>query len=188
MILATVVILFVRTVLSFQQCPILGPGFPSPRNLSSSTVIKSASSNFTSLIESVISTAQSPYGPFDSNTTTFSLEVFSTSDDSPLYQYHHTASGLAYSGTGVRNVDSNTIYRIGSVTKLLTVYSFLISAGDAYFQDPVTKYVPELLAAANANPSFTNPVSNVAWKDITLGQLASQMAGIGRDSKLYQPL
>jgi CubicO group peptidase (beta-lactamase class C family) len=66
------------------------------------------------------------------------------------------------------------------ISKLFTVYLFLIEVGDIHFSDPVTKWVPELKAAAKA-PS--DAVSRVDWNAITLGNLASQMSGIGRDCK-----
>ncbi|KAK5047510.1 hypothetical protein LTR84_006607 [Exophiala bonariae] len=184
MFILPVILLLTRAANAFQPCSIFGPGFTAPHNLSVSPAFKEASDNFTSLIESVISSSKSRYGQFDSNTTTFSLQVFSTSTDPPLYEFHHTAPGLEYSGTGVREVNSDSIYRIGSVTKLLTVYSFLNTAGDANFHDPVTRWVPELRAAASSNNSTEDPVEYVAWNDVTLGQLAAQMAGIGRDGSL----
>lgn len=184
MLLIPAVFLLGRTVAAVQPCPIFGPGFPAPRALSTSSIFGSASENFTSLIELAISSSKSKYGPFDSNTTSFSFQVFSTSSETSLYEFHHTAPGLEYSGTGVREVDSDSIYRIGSVTKLLTVYSFLNAAGDANFNDPVTQWVPELRAAASSNLGTEDPVEHVAWEDITIGQLASQMAGIGRDASL----
>lgn len=183
MIVVLGVLLLVQLVASTRPCPIFGPGFPAPINLSISPAFKASTGNFTSLIESVLSSSQSKYGPFDSNTTTFSLQVFSASSNTSLYEYHHTAPGLEYSGTGVREVDSDSIYRIGSVTKLLVVYAFLNTADDVNFNDPVTKWIPELRTAASSLPSTQNPVENVAWEDVTIGQLASQMAGIGRDSE-----
>jgi len=184
MLLLSAVFLLARTVAAARPCPIFGPGFPAPKNLSTSSIFGAASESFTSLIESVIASSQSKYGPFDSKTTTFSLQVFSTAADTSLYEYHHTAPGLEYSGSGVREVDSDSIYRIGSVTKLLTVYTFLNAVGDANFHDPVTKWVPELRAAASSSLSTEDPVEHVSWDDVTLGQLASQMAGIGRDGSL----
>jgi CubicO group peptidase (beta-lactamase class C family) len=181
-----VTLLLAQTAACFRPCPIFGPAFPAPQNLSHSSTILAAIDGFTSLLNSVLSTARSKYGSFDSNTTTFSLEVFSANVDDPLFQYHHNGPGLGYSGVGVEQVDSNTIYRIGSVTKLLTVYSFLVAAGDVHFQDPVTKWVPELLAASSALPSIDDPVKNVAWQDITIGQLASHMSGIGRESRFVE--
>ncbi|KAJ9607217.1 hypothetical protein H2200_008289 [Cladophialophora chaetospira] len=163
MLFLSAALLLARTVTSFQPCPIFGPGFPAPKNLSASSILKPAFANFTSLIDSIISSSKSKYGPFDSNTTTFSLEFFSTSSDVSLYEYHHIAPGLGYSGTGVRTVDSNSIYRVGSATKLLAVYSFLIAAGDAIFHDPVTKWVPELKAAASSSSGQKDPVNHVVW-------------------------
>ncbi|KIN00494.1 hypothetical protein OIDMADRAFT_104394 [Oidiodendron maius Zn] len=40
------------------------------------------------------------------------------------------------------------MYRIGSLSKLLTVYTLLAEVGNENLDDPVTKYVPELAAAA----------------------------------------
>jgi CubicO group peptidase (beta-lactamase class C family) len=37
--------------------------------------------------------------------------------------------------------NSYTVFRVGSLTKLIVVYTFLIKAGDARFNDPVAKYV-----------------------------------------------
>jgi CubicO group peptidase (beta-lactamase class C family) len=79
---------------------------------------------------------------------------------------------------GVKNVDSHSQYRIGSISKLFTVYTFLIEAGDVKFNDPITKYVPELAAAARHEQ---NAVDSVDWESVTVGNLASQMSGIGRD-------
>ncbi|GMG13577.1 unnamed protein product [Aspergillus oryzae] len=50
---------------------------------------------------------------------------------------------------------------------------------DAIWHDPVTKYLPELITkSANAKQ---DPVRYVDWEDITVGQLASHMAGLSRD-------
>jgi CubicO group peptidase (beta-lactamase class C family) len=50
---------------------------------------------------------------------------------------------------GVATADSNTIYRIASISKLLTVYTYLITAGDSSFNDLITKYVQELAQYAH---------------------------------------
>lgn len=82
-------------------------------------------------------------------------------------------------------MDANTVFRIGSPTKVFSVYAFLIEAGDAYFNDPITKFVPELAALA-ANQTG-NALTKVAWEDITIGELASHMAGISNDSECFRP-
>jgi CubicO group peptidase (beta-lactamase class C family) len=79
-------------------------------------------------------------------------------------------------------VDADTVYRIGSLTKIFTVFTFLLEAGDVHFNSPVTNYVPEL--AALAKNTSGNAITRIAWEDITIGELASHMAGIASDSKI----
>lgn len=84
------------------------------------------------------------------------------------------------SAEGVRAVDSNTIYRVGSISKAWTVYIWLLAAGDTAFNDPITRYVPEIAEYAARNPA-TDSVNAVDWNTITVGALASQLSGISRD-------
>jgi hypothetical protein len=54
--------------------------------------------------------------------------------------------------------------------------TFLIEAGGSRFNGPVAEHFPELLDAAQSiNPS-ANPFDNVAWDEITVGELASHMS------------
>lgn len=80
-------------------------------------------------------------------------------------------------------MDANSIYRIGSVSKLLTVYAFLIHEGFARDGDSVTKFIPELAETAKGNLMSDNG-RLVNWTDVTVGDLASQLGGITRDCKL----
>jgi hypothetical protein len=161
--------------------PLIGPVFPPPRNLSTSKTLQSAIADLAQVLQQTISTGHTSYGPFDSANTSYSIELFSTQESTPLFTDHFTAPAVATDQYGVKSVDSNTVFRIGSLTKLFTVYTFLIEAGDAKFNDPVTKYVPELLEAAEAANSTEDSLDYLAWDEITLGELASQMADIGRD-------
>ena len=75
------------------------------------------------------------------------------SDSLPfLYDYRHTAPSLQQSSLGVKTVDANSVYRIGDLTKLFTVWTFPPEVGDKYWNDLVTKYVPEL-AMLEKNPN-----------------------------------
>jgi Beta-lactamase len=162
-------------------CPLIGPDFPPPKSLSSNKTFQSTISNFTQFLQQTISAGNTQYGPFDSANTSYSTELFSTYELTPLFTAHFTPPAVATYQDGVKSVDSNTVFRIGSLTKLIVVYTFLIEAGDARFNDPVAKYVPELLGAAQSiNPS-ANSLGNVAWDEIIVGELAAHMAGIGRD-------
>lgn len=173
--------------LAFQNCPYLGPDFTKPTNLQSSPTPQLAFENLTSSLAQIVRTGNSSYGQLNGSANSFSIEVFSAQEPTALFQSHHTATDLpSLNSSGVTTVNSNTVYRIGSLTKLLSVYTFLIQAGDVHFHQPITKYVPEL-AAVSANMS-SSVINNVMWADVTIGELASQMAGIGRDSEFSSSL
>jgi hypothetical protein len=145
-------------------------------------IIANAATNLSETFQRVISsTGETPHGPLESNATSFSVQIISATADKPLFEFHHTAPALASAPLGVHTVDGNTRYRIGSVSKLFTVYLFLIEAGDLHWSEPITKYVPELRGLGESNGDF---FESVAWDEVTLGSLASHMAGIGRDCKL----
>ncbi|KAI1292978.1 beta-lactamase/transpeptidase-like protein [Xylaria venustula] len=164
--------LWTSMVLGIPNCPFPGPAFPKPTNLAASPTVQAALSNLTAAFKTYDSTpSKNPNG------TSWSLQVFSSSTDAPLWEHYHTANNL-----GDFTVGPDTIYRLGSLTKIFTMLTFLAEAGDSRFNDPVTDYIPELqLLAARAR---TDPVMNVDWSTITLGALASHMAGIMRDYAL----
>jgi CubicO group peptidase (beta-lactamase class C family) len=56
------------------------------------------------------------------------------------------------------------------------MYTFLINAGDRKFNDPISEYVPALANYASQSSGLT-PL----WDEITIGDLAGQMAGLSRD-------
>ena len=100
-------------------------------------------------------------------------------NDAPglFYQYHHIGPLVANSSYGVNKVDADSIYRIGSISKLLTIYLFLLSEGDVRWSDPVTKHLPQLLQYKTESWNDVTP----DWESITVGDLAGQMAGLARD-------
>ncbi|KAI0545315.1 beta-lactamase/transpeptidase-like protein [Xylaria curta] len=157
-------------------CPLEGPVFPKPLRLAQSETIKAAVANLTDVFKGVTDNAQN---------YSFALEVFSAHDPSPIFSVLHTAPKLAgLNTTGVKTVDQNTIFRVGSLSKVHTVYSFLINAGDKIWNEPITKYVPELQLLTNRS----DPVANTAWEDVTIGGLATQMTGVPRDYALLGEL
>jgi CubicO group peptidase (beta-lactamase class C family) len=107
----------------------------------------------------------------------------SSHETSSIFTYHHSAPALAHPTEGVANVDSNTIYHSGSVSKLLTVYTYLLAAGHVSFNEPVTKYVPEPAAYAKKNAAAleASDIDLFDWNDVKVGALASQLAGMARD-------
>ena len=166
-------------------CPFLGPDFLAPASPSNSNAIKSAIQSVNSSLKTALVDA-TMFGQLDPNTTSFSINVYSTNEEPSLFTYHYSAPGLAHSAEGVATVNSNTIYRIGSLSKLLTVYTYLTAAGDISFNEPITKYIPELAAYAvnNAATLKDNDIDLFDWEDITVGSLANQLSGIVRDFSL----
>ena len=173
---------------TFNACPLLGAVYPAPTSISTSSVIQSALSNLTDALDTLIATGNSTDGPFvAANITTWSIGMFSTSDEfsDPFWQYHYTAPLVANSTAGVHKADMDSVYRVGSISKLFTVYSLLVQAGDGYWQDPVTKWVPELAAiAAGDAKEGVEDIARIRWEDVTLGDLANQLAGLPRDCML----
>lgn len=159
---------------------LLGPQYPKLTAISSHPIFQEAMHSLEETLHTKLDSA--PY-----NSTAFSLSVFSASDDPSVlaWQYHHTPSSVAESMEGTQEVNADSIYRIGSISKLLTVFVFLITEGDVRFGDPVSKYLPELVELqADGGGAYATP----NWEEITLGDLAGQVAGLARDYKILQIL
>jgi len=124
----------------------------------------------------------------DPNYTTFSFEAWSIHENNPLYTYHYDATNLSSPAQGVAHVQSDTVYRIGSLSKLLTVYTFLATAGDKYWTQPITNFIPELEAYDAVHASQQDPIDYFRWSDITVGILASQISGLQKDPILSEPV
>lgn len=160
----------------FPDCPIAGPDFPPPCSFADSASLATVTDQIEALITNGTLGLQS-------NDTAFGLALFSAKENKTLYEHYYTPP----INVSVKKVDRDSIFRIGSISKVITVWSFLIEAGDQYFNDPITKYVPELSnleASAGTNGSVVyDDINAVRWEDVTLGDLASQAAGIARDGK-----
>lgn len=66
------------------------------------------------------------------------------------------------------------------MSKLITIYTYLVEVGHAYWDKPVTDFIPELAAAAVNCSAAEDPLSCTGWDSITLGALASHLAGVAR--------
>lgn len=163
------------------NCPLIGPEYPAPYNLEGHPIWKAAIQNITNVFQFIDDTNITGVDLFS-----YSLQIFSTNPGSPIvWERHRTAKDLPKNTTGVKKVDGDTVYRLGSVSKVLTVLTFLAEAGDVYWNTPVTKFIPELakFVGRSSQPGF-DPVRETDWDDITIGALASQVSGLGRDCKL----
>jgi hypothetical protein len=181
-----VVLAFLLPLSTFgsRPCPILGPPYLIPASLATSSIVHAGTNDLTRAFDALISTGNSSHGAVTSNTTSFSIALFSPSNFnvSSFYEYHHTAPWATNANPKSAKKDSRSVYRLGDLTRLLTVYSFLHQIGDRLWLDPVTDYVPELRTVQDR---IRNPILEVDWNEITLGDLASHMSGIGRDSECW---
>ncbi|KAF4443488.1 beta-lactamase [Fusarium acutatum] len=95
----------------------------------------------------------------DFQNTSFSIDIY-PADKQPLFSYHHSAANHG------QDVNDTTVYRIGDIS----------------FNQPVTRYVHELAdISARLRNKSASALQNVDWDVITIGALASHMAGIPRD-------
>jgi CubicO group peptidase (beta-lactamase class C family) len=158
----------------FTPCPLLGPRFPIPKYTSESAIVREGTQNLTDALNSYVAAGDGDFGSITPNITSFSITLFSVdkpnSTDPYFYEYHHSSQ------TNTK-VDVRVIYPVGDLTTLFTVWLFLIEAGEEYWSDPVSKWLPELAS------SFGSETTNLKyWDSVTLGDLAAHLGGIGRYS------
>ncbi|KAL4930263.1 serine hydrolase domain-containing protein [Aspergillus undulatus] len=158
----------------------LGPIYPAPRDLTSQNSKVAASwKNLTRAFES------SFHG--HANTTlselsnlTFSVGLFSTRDPAAeKLQYHHTSPEVANATIGTRKVDGDSIYRVASVSKLITAYAGMITLDQQEWERPLSETFPELAESLRETSGTLDPVYDNQWDLITPWSLASQMSGPG---------
>lgn len=150
--------------------PLGGPVYPPPINVLKCSAVSRAVDTLKQTLDAAVGN-----GTIADPNASFHISVFSADD--VVFDYNHAALGQNDSlKSGI--LDRNTIFRIGSISKLLSVYTLLAATGMSYINDPVTKWVPEL--AATPVPD-DGDVNTVRWKDVTIGALASHMAGVLKD-------
>lgn len=170
------------TVLADDFCPFYGSEYPPPTDLPDNSIFAAAAANLTNTLNSALSTDAR------FNTTSFAIQIFSTEDSAsiPLFAHYHTSPATQQATVGVTEITGDTVWRIASISKAWSVYLWLINAeGDKYFNEPITTFIPELRNIAlhqrlNKTES-ADAVDFSRWQDITIGELAGQMAGIARD-------
>lgn len=160
------------------NCPLIGPEFPAPQRLAEHPTWKKAIDNITAVFDYIDVSNITGVDRFS-----YSIQIFSTNPGPPiLWERHRTAKDLPANTTGVHAVDGDTVYRLGSVSKVFTVLAYLAEVGDVTWNEPITKYIPELANRSGeaSSPNF-DPVRETDWEDITIGALAAQISGLGRD-------
>ncbi|KAI1770345.1 beta-lactamase/transpeptidase-like protein [Hypoxylon cercidicola] len=168
-----------------QTCPLYGLGYPKPTNLLAQEGIQTVKA----LLDSAFSENIDNANQTGSERFSYSVEVFSADDEEPLWSHHWTAPNLkTLNSTGVSHVDADTVYRLGSVTKIFTILTFLAEVGDGMWNEPITKFIPEIKALVATGVVNSHSISTPDWDAITIGSLASQMSGLARDYALLGEL
>jgi hypothetical protein len=106
----------------------------------SNSIIEEARQNVTNQIEQAIAAGDSKYGPITDDTS-FSATVFSLKTGEAIFGYHYEAPKLGKESYTKGKLSDSTIYRTGSIGKLLTMYTWLVDLGDWMYYDPITKFV-----------------------------------------------
>ncbi|KAJ9144081.1 Beta-lactamase-like protein 2 [Pleurostoma richardsiae] len=172
----------VPTTQASTNCPLYGPLFPKLGSIRQSSEIREALNTVEQIaVQYVDNSTSSGAGSYS-----YSFEIFAGSEPESIWTHYWTANDLrSMNTTGVRKVDGNTVYRLGSVTKVFTVLTYLAQVGNRSWNDPVTNYIPELERMAATR---TSSIFNPDWDSITIGSLASQMSGLIRDYSLLGEL
>ena len=158
----------------------VGPKYPAPVNLTSnSSLVSSAWKNLTSIFDAYLidgnTTADSSLATVED--ITFSVGLFSLHDPAVQeLQYHYTAPQIANAQNGTNKVDGDSIYRIASVSKLVTTLAGMISLTDEDWNRPLTEIIPGLRKEAGRGKQ--SPIDSVQWDKITPWALAAQSAGV----------
>ncbi|KAL5041611.1 hypothetical protein BDW71DRAFT_211992 [Aspergillus fruticulosus] len=116
----------------------------------------------------------------DPDLTSFAVQVYSARDSKPLLEYFHTATSARNNTLGVNHINEDTVFRIGSCSKIWTVLLLLMETGDALFHEPVSKYFPEVRDAIEDLDGDLDDVDHARWEDVTIGDLVSQTSGLER--------
>lgn len=154
-------------------CPLLGPAFPAPTALSEDSTFLNKAEELTSKLNGAIEDGSLP-------SISFAVQVFSSEEDESAFGFYHTDDPIKVGSVGVQEVDENTVFRIGSISKLWTMFLLMTLGGTRYFHEPVSKYVPELQTRYSTAQS-KDKINYLQWRDVTIGELASHQAGLTRD-------
>ncbi|KAK4174318.1 beta-lactamase-like protein-like protein 2 [Triangularia setosa] len=148
-----------------KACPPLGAVLPPPRQPSKEFAVIEAVKSLKATFDKVTSRY---------NASAVSIGVQSIYEDIPFVDLHYTPPIKNKNST--ETVTADTVYRIGSCTKVFTVLA-LLQQKNIRWDEPVTKYLPEL----KRNQAEGTDIEAVHWDSVTIGALASHISGIGRD-------
>jgi hypothetical protein len=125
------------------NCPILGPVFPASPIVCASDAVKSATAAFPGILQAALANTLP-----DNVTTSFSINVFTGYGNHSIFNFHYAAPGLNGSLPS-GELNGGTVYRIGSLSKLLTVYTYLDQVGFTSLQGQNINALPKTYISSN---------------------------------------
>lgn len=146
-----------------------GPTLPPPHAVSQDADFVQSMKAMTAALHRVLNASSG-----SSEANSLAVMGWSVSDSDAAFEFYHT--GAQVDGA-TSQVGPDSIFRIASISKLFTVYALLEQGGYDVLGEPITKYVPELKSDGYRDSN------NVDWSEVTVGALASYMAGVARDCK-----
>ncbi|KAH7372137.1 beta-lactamase family protein [Cadophora sp. MPI-SDFR-AT-0126] len=162
----------------------LGPRFPSPVDLTSnSSAVTAGWKNVSAAFDRYLAGGGSnetalPLAKLKE--ITFSVGMFSIHDPAAsTLQYHHISED-AKTSPGTHTVDGDSIYRLASVSKLITVFASLLAFDDEQWDQPITNFIPGI-SNSSSNGTEDDSVLRTHWEKVPLRALASQISGLPRD-------
>ncbi|KAI1424634.1 beta-lactamase/transpeptidase-like protein [Xylaria sp. FL1777] len=164
-------LIIIEAILSHakQNCPLYGLGYPKPDDLFGHQGIDDAANALDSVFEEYIDNANNT----GSDQFSYSVQVFAANEQMPLWSHYWTAKNLeTMDTTGVKKVDGDTVYRIGSLSKIFTMLTFLSEVGDSSWNEPITKFIPEIAVMAANGRDNSHSLTTPDWGSITIGALA----------------
>ncbi|KAI1340027.1 beta-lactamase/transpeptidase-like protein [Xylariaceae sp. FL0016] len=178
-------LLLALTCSSGIQARFLGPIDPAPIDISSDgSFVRQSWENLTATLESSLNGTAPSDELAGLHNVTFSIGAFSINDPAVAgcFQYHHASPDVVNSTLGVNKVDGDSIYRIASLTKVVTVYAGLLQLKPEDWSTPLSEIFPEI-----ASLPQDDPLVYVQWDHLTPLALASQISGIPRDAAPFNP-
>lgn len=146
-----------------KSCPPLGAVLPAPRSPSTHPAVRTAAENLTSTLDGIAASL---------NASGISVAVRSVHEDAQLFSWHFTPP--VTSGVGTDSIDGDTIWRVGSVSKMMPALAALQRA-EVDMEASVVEYLPEL------EENEAEGVNAVRWRDVTVRSLANHLAGLATD-------
>ncbi|KAJ5612795.1 alkaline D-peptidase [Penicillium lagena] len=160
-----------------------GPSYPAPKEISnnSSWVAASWKNVTTALDQTLDGCGMGKLASSLLKNTTFSIGLFSLHDQGAhSMQYHHTALATLNGTVGAKKVDGNTIYRIASISKLITTYAGMIELDENDWNIPLSHIFSGFKDVVEKTAQNYDAVQDIQWDRITIGDIAAQIGGIPR--------